>query len=147
MKKIFILLLLLTCSTVSHKPLESINLDEAIQKVEKDENLSSDKKDYYSDKLKNAKQVLDSQLDYIVKLENEKSEMQKSLNSQKDEIAKLSEAKGRIKQVDYQFWGFIGLAVLFLIGLVLYILIKFGNIFSPAKPVSSSMEIAKEFLK
>ena len=144
MKKIFLILFLISCSSVAHKPTEVINLDEAIQRVEADEAIPQDKKNYYADKLKSAKSSLENQAVYITQLETENSGLRKSIEDLKNEIVKLSESKGRIKQLDFQFWGFIGLIVLGLIGMILYIIIKYGKNFTPAGATSS---IASGILK
>ena len=72
------------------------------------------------------------------------AEKDKVVEIQNKKIESLSESKGRVKQMDYQFWGFIGLCILSLIGVVLYIFIKFGNIFSPAKAPSLATELIRK---
>jgi len=139
------LLMLLSCASVPHKPTaESIDLSEIINRVEKDEAIPQDKKNYIASELKNAQSGLQSQSRYIIELENKLAEKDKVIESQNKKIESLSESKGRIKQMDYQFWGFIGLCILSLIGVVLYIFIKFGNIFSPAKAPSLATELIRK---
>lgn len=146
MKLILIsLLIVFSCASVPHKPTaENIDLSEIINRVEKDEAIPQDKKNYIASELKNAQSGLQSQGKYIIELENKLAEKDKVVESQNKKIESLSESKGRIKQLDYQFWGFIGLCVLALIGVVLYIFIKFGNIFSPAKAPSLATELIRK---
>jgi len=146
MKLILIsLLIVFSCASVPHKPTaENIDLSEIINRVEKDEAIPQDKKNYIASELKNAQSGLQSQGKYIIELENKLAEKDKVVESQNKKIESLSESKGRIKQLDYQFWGFIGLCVLSLIGVVLYIFIKFGNIFSPAKAASLATELIRK---
>lgn len=139
------LLIVFSCASVPHKPTaENIDLSEIINRVEKDEAIPQDKKNYIASELKNAQSGLQSQGKYIIELENKLAEKDKVVESQNKKIESLSESKGRIKQLDYQFWGFIGLCVLALIGVVLYIFIKFGNIFSPAKAPSLATELIRK---
>lgn len=139
------LLIVFSCASVPHKPTaENIDLSEIINRVEKDEAIPQDKKIYIASELKNAQSGLQSQGKYIIELENKLAEKDKVVESQNKKIESLSESKGRIKQLDYQFWGFIGLCVLALIGVVLYIFIKFGNIFSPAKAPSLATELIRK---
>jgi hypothetical protein len=112
--------------------------------VEKDDAIPQDKKNYYISEFKQAQSSLDNKQNYIVQLETEKANRQAEIDKLKAKIEILSESKGRVKQLDYQFWGFIGLCILALIGVVLYILIKFGNIFSPAKAPSLATELIKK---
>ena len=146
MKLILIsLLLVLSCASVPHKPTaENIDLSEIINRVEKDEAIPQDKKNYIASELKNAQSGLQSQSRYIIELENKLAEKDKVVEIQNKKIESLSESKGRVKQMDYQFWGFIGLCILSLIGVVLYIFIKFGNIFSPAKAPSLATELIRK---
>lgn len=154
-KLISVVLVLVACASIAHKPTEVVDLKEVIQRVEKDEAIPQDKKNYFLAELKQAQSVMRNQANYIIQLENEKAELQSKYEDQKilhkketdslnAEIKSLSESKGRVKQMDYQFWGFIGLCILALIGVVLYILIKFGNIFSPAKAPSLATELIKK---
>jgi len=139
------LLIVFSCASVPHKPTaENIDLSEIINRVEKDEAIPQDKKNYIASELKNAQSGLQSQGKYIIELENKLAEKDKVVESQNKKIESLSESKGRIKQLDYQFWGFIGLCILALIGVVLYIFIKFGNIFSPAKAASLANELIRK---
>lgn len=139
------LLIMFSCASVPHKPTaENIDLSEIINRVEKDEAIPQDKKNYIASELKNAQSGLQSQGKYIIELENKLAEKDKVVESQNKKIESLSESKGRIKQMDYQFWGFIGLCILSLIGVVLYIFIKFGNIFSPAKAPSLATELIRK---
>jgi len=139
------LLIVFSCASVPHKPTaENIDLSEIINRVEKDEAIPQDKKNYIASELKNAQSGLQSQSRYIIELENKLAEKDKVIESQNKKIESLSESKGRIKQLDYQFWGFIGLCILALIGVVLYIFIKFGNIFSPAKAPSLANELIRK---
>jgi len=139
------LLIVFSCASVPHKPIaENIDLSEIINRVEKDEAIPQDKKIYIASELKNAQSGLQSQGKYIIELENKLAEKDKVVESQNKKIESLSESKGRIKQMDYQFWGFIGLCALSLIGVVLYIFIKFGNIFSPAKAPSLATELIRK---
>ena len=146
MKLILIsLLIVFSCASVPHKPTaENIDLSEIINRVEKDEAIPQDKKNYIASELKNAQSGLQSQGKYIIELENKLAEKDKVVESQNKKIESLSESKGRIKQMDYQFWGFVGLCILVLIGVVLYIFIKFGNIFSPAKAPSLASELIRK---
>ena len=146
MKLILIsLLIMFSCASVPHKPTaENIDLSEIINRVEKDEAIPQDKKNYIASELKNAQSGLQSQSRYIIELENKLAEKDKVVESQNKKIESLSESKGRVKQMDYQFWGFIGLCILALIGVVLYIFIKFGNIFSPAKAPSLASELIRK---
>ena len=146
MKLILIsLLIMFSCASVPHKPTaENIDLSEIINRVEKDEAIPQDKKNYIASELKNAQNGLQSQSRYIIELENKLAEKDKVVESQNKKIESLAESKGRIKQLDYQFWGFIGLCILALIGVVLYIFIKFGNIFSPAKAPSLATELIRK---
>jgi hypothetical protein len=146
MKLILIsLLIVFSCASVPHKPIaENIDLSEIINRVEKDEAIPQDKKIYIASELKNAQSGLQSQSRYIIELENKLAEKDKVIESQNKKIESLSESKGRVKQMDYQFWGFIGLCILSLIGVVLYIFIKFGNIFSPAKAPSLATELIRK---
>jgi hypothetical protein len=145
MKKIFIVLLLLAaCASVQYKPVEVADLKEVIERVEKDESIPEDKKNYYLSEFKQAQRGLQNQSTYIVELETDRAKKQEEIDKLKSKIESLSESKGRVKQMDYQFWGFIGLCILALIGVVLYILIKFGNIFSPAKAPSLATELIKK---
>ena len=146
MKLILIsLLIMFSCASVPHKPTaENIDLSEIINRVEKDEAIPQDKKNYIASELKNAQNGLQSQSRYIIELENKLAEKDKVVESQNKKIESLSESKGRVKQMDYQFWGFIGLCILALIGVVLYIFIKFGNIFSPAKAPSLATELIRK---
>lgn len=139
------LLIMFSCASVPHKPTaENIDLSEIINRVEKDEAIPQDKKNYIASELKNAQSGLQSQGKYIIELENKLAEKDKVIESQNKKIESLSESKGRIKQMDYQFWGFVGLCILVLIGVVLYIFIKFGNIFSPAKAPSLASELIRK---
>ncbi len=146
MKLILIsLLIVFSCASVPHKPTaENIDLSEIINRVEKDEAIPQDKKNYIASELKNAQSGLQSQSRYIIELENKLAEKDKVAESQNKKIESLSESKGRVKQMDYQFWGVIGLCVLALIGVALYIFIKFGNIFSPAKAPSLATELIRK---
>lgn len=146
MKLILIsLLIMFSCASVPHKPTaENIDLSEIINRVEKDEAIPQDKKNYIASELKSAQNGLQSQSRYIIELENKLAEKDKVVESQNKKIESLSESKGRVKQMDYQFWGFIGLCILALIGVVLYIFIKFGNIFSPAKAPSLATELIRK---
>lgn len=146
MKLILIsLLIALSCASVPHKPTaENIDLSEIINRVEKDEAIPQDKKNYIASELKNAQSGLQSQSKYIIELEDKLAEKDKVVEIQNKKIESLAESKGRIKQLDYQFWGFIGLCILALIGVVLYIFIKFGNIFSPAKAPSLATELIRK---
>ena len=146
MKLILIsLLIMFSCASVPHKPTaENIDLSEIINRVEKDEAIPQDKKNYIASELKNAQNGLQSQSRYIIELENKLAEKDKVVESQNKKIESLSESKGRVKQMDYQFWGVIGLCVLALIGVALYIFIKFGNIFSPAKAPSLATELIRK---
>ena len=146
MKLILIsLLIVFSCASVPHKPTaENIDLSEIINRVEKDEAIPQDKKNYIASELKNAQNGLQSQSRYIIELENKLAEKDKVVESQNKKIESLSESKGRVKQMDYQFWGVIGLCVLALIGVALYIFIKFGNIFSPAKAPSLATELIRK---
>ncbi len=146
MKLILIsLLIMFSCASVPHKPTaENIDLSEIINRVEKDEAIPQDKKNYIASELKNAQSGLQSQGKYIIELENKLAEKDKVVESQNKKIESLAESKGRIKQLDYQFWGFVGFCVLALIGVVLYIFIKFGNIFSPAKAPSLATELIRK---
>ena len=145
MKLILIsLLIALSCASVPHKPTEVVDLKEVIERVEKDEAIPIDKKNYYLAELKQAQSSLDNKQNYIIQLETDKAEQQKKIDLLKTKIESLAESKGRIKQLDYQFWGFIGLCILALIGVVLYIFIKFGNIFSPAKAPSLATELIRK---
>lgn len=139
------LLIMFSCASVPHKPTaENIDLSEIINRVEKDEAIPQDKKNYIASELKNAQSGLQSQGKYIIELENKLAEKDKVVESQNKKIESLSESKGRVKQMDYQFWGFVGLCILVLIGVVLYIFIKFGNIFSPAKAPSLASELIRK---
>ncbi len=146
MKLILIsLLIVFSCASVPHKPTaENIDLSEIINRVEKDEAIPQDKKNYIASELKNAQSGLQSQSRYIIELENKLAEKDKVAESQNKKIESLSESKGRVKQMDYQFWGVIGLCVLALIGVALYIFIKFGNIFSAAKAPSLATELIRK---
>ena len=146
MKLILIsLLIVFSCASVPHKPTaENIDLSEIINRVEKDEAIPQDKKNYIASELKNAQSGLQSQSKYIIELEDKLAEKDKVVEIQNKKIESLAESKGRIKQLDYQFWGFIGLCILSLIGVVLYIFIKFGNIFSPAKAPSLATELIRK---
>ena len=146
MKLILIsLLIMFSCASVPHKPTaENIDLSEIINRVEKDEAIPQDKKNYIASELKSAQSGLQSQSRYIIELEDKLAEKDKVVESQNKKIESLSESKGRVKQMDYQFWGVIGLCVLALIGVVLYIFIKFGNIFSPAKAPSLATELIRK---
>ena len=146
MKLILIsLLIALSCASVPHKPTaENIDLSEIIYRVEADEAIPQDKKNYIASELKSAQSGLQSQSRYIIELENKLAEKDKVIENQNKKIESLSESKGRIKQMDYQFLGFIGLCILSLIGVVLYIFIKFGNIFSPAKAPSLATELIRK---
>jgi hypothetical protein len=145
MKLILIsLLMLLSCASVAHKPTEVVDLKEVIERVEKDEAIPIDKKNYYLSEFKQAQSSLANKQNYILRLETDKADNQKQIDLLKSRIESLSESKGRIKQMDYQFFGFIGLCVLSLIGVVLYIFIKFGNIFSPAKAPSLATELIRK---
>ena len=146
MKLILIsLLIMFSCASVPHKPTaENIDLSEIINRVEKDEAIPQDKKNYITSELKNAQSGLQSQSRYIIELENKLAEKDKVAESQNKKIESLSESKGRVKQMDYQFWGVIGLCVLALIGVALYIFIKFGNIFSPAKAPNLATELIRK---
>ena len=145
MKLILIsLLMLLSCASVAHKPTEVVDLKEVIERVEKDEAIPIDKKNYYLSEFKQAQSSLANKQNYILRLETDKADNQKQIDLLKSRIESLSESKGRIKQMDYQFFGFIGLCVLSLIGVVLYIFIKFGNIFSPAKAPSLANELIRK---
>ena len=146
MKLILIsLLIMFSCASVPHKPTaENIDLSEIINRVEKDEAIPQDKKNYIASELKSAQSGLQSQSRYIIELEDKLAEKDKVVESQNKKIESLAESKGRIKQLDYQFWGFIGLCILALIGVVLYIFIKFGNIFSPAKAPSLATELIRK---
>lgn len=145
MKKIIcVLLLLAACQSVQHKPVEIADLKEVIERVEKDESIPQDKKVYYVSEFKQAQRGLQNQSTYIVELETDRAKKQEEIDKLKVKIEFLSESKGRIKQLDYQFWGFIGLCILSLIGVVLYIFIKFGNIFSPAKAPSLATELIRK---
>ncbi len=146
MKLILIsLLIVFSCASVPHKPTaENIDLSEIINRVEKDEAIPQDKKNYIASELKNAQSGLQSQSKYIIELEDKLAEKDKVVEIQNKKIESLAESKGRIKQLDYQFWGFIGLCILALIGVVLYIFIKFGNIFSPAKAPSLATELIRK---
>lgn len=146
MKLILIsLLIMFSCASVPHKPTaENIDLSEIINRVEKDEAIPQDKKNYIASELKNAQSGLQSQSKYIIELEDKLAEKDKVVEIQNKKIESLAESKGRIKQLDYQFWGFIGLCILALIGVVLYIFIKFGNIFSPAKAPSLATELIRK---
>ena len=146
MKLILIsLLIMFSCASVPHKPTaENIDLSEIINRVEKDEAIPQDKKNYIASELKYAQNGLQSQSRYIIELENKLAEKDKVVESQNKKIESLSESKGRVKQMDYQFWGFIGLCVFALIGVVLYIFIKFGNIFSPAKAPNLATELIRK---
>lgn len=143
-KLISVVLLLVACASIAHKPTEVVDLKEVIQRVEKDDAIPQDKKNYYISEFKQAQSSLDNKQNYIVQLETEKANRQAEIDKLKAKIEILSESKGRVKQLDYQFWGFIGLCILALIGVVLYILIKFGNIFSPAKAPSLATELIKK---
>lgn len=143
-KLISVVLVLVACASIAHKPTEVVDLKEVIQRVEKDEAIPQDKKNYYISEFKQAQSSLDNKQNYIVQLETEKANRQAEIDKLKAKIESLSESKGRVKQLDYQFWGFIGLCILALIGVVLYILIKFGNIFSPAKAPSLATELIKK---
>ena len=139
------LLIVFSCASVPHKPTaENIDLSEIINRVEKDEAIPQDKKNYIASELKNAQSGLQSQSKYIIELEDKLAEKDKVVEIQNKKIESLAESKGRIKQLDYQFWGFIGLCVFALIGVVLYIFIKFGNIFSPAKAPSLATELIRK---
>jgi len=145
MKLILIsLLIALSCASVPHKPTEVVDLKEVIERVEKDEAIPIDKKNYYLAELRQAQSSLDNKQNYIIQLETDKAEQQKKIDLLKTKIESLAESKGRIKQLDYQFWGFVGFCVLALIGVVLYIFIKFGNIFSPAKAPSLATELIRK---
>ena len=146
MKLILIsLLIVFSCASVPHKPTaENIDLSEIINRVEKDEAIPQDKKNYIASELKNAQSGLQSHGKYIIELEDKLAEKDKVVEIQNKKIESLAESKGRIKQLDYQFWGFIGLCILALIGVVLYIFIKFGNIFSPAKAPSLATELIRK---
>ena len=139
MKLILIsLLIVFSCASVPHKPTaENIDLSEIINRVEKDEAIPQDKKNYIASELKNAQSGLQSQSKYIIELEDKLAEKDKVVEIQNKKIESLAESKGRIKQLDYQFWGFIGLCILALIGVVLYI-------FSPAKAPSLATELIRK---
>ena len=143
-KLISVVLVLAACASVAHKPVDVVDLKEVIARVEKDEAIPQDKKNYYVSEFKQAQSSLDNKQNYIVQLETDKADQQKQIDLLKTKIESLAESKGRIKQLDYQFWGFIGLCVLALIGVVLYILIKFGNNFSPAKAPSLATELIRK---
>lgn len=141
--KLILIILILSCASVAHKPTEVVDLKEVIDRVEKDEAIPQDKKNYYVSEFKQAQSSLDNKQNYIYQLESEKADQQKQIDKLKSKIESLSESKGRVKQMDYQFFGFIGLCVLAIIGVVLYILIKFGNIFTPAKASSLATDLIK----
>ena len=144
--KLFILLIFITCASVPHKPTaENLDLSEIINRVEKDEAIPQDKKNYIASELKNAQSGLQSQSKYIIELENKLAEKDKTIEIQNKKIESLSESKGRIKQLDYQFWGLIGIGVLVLAGFVLFIILKFGNaVGRVANPQSIAIEAAKK---
>ena len=69
----------------------------------------------------------------------------KMVESQNKKIESLSESKGRIKQIDYQFWGLIGIGIMVLVGFVLFIFLKFGNaVGKVANPSGIAIEAAKK---
>ena len=144
--KLFIILIFITCASVPHKPTaENLDLSEIINRVEKDEAIPQDKKNYIASELKNAQSGLQSQSKYIIELENKLAEKDKTIESQNKKIESLSESKGRIKQIDYIFWGLIGIGVLVLAGFVLFIILKFGNaVGRVANPQSIAIEAAKK---
>ena len=76
MKLILIsLLIVFSCASVPHKPTaENIDLSEIINRVEKDEAIPQDKKNYIASELKNAQNGLQSQSRYIIELENKLAE-------------------------------------------------------------------------
>lgn len=141
---ISVVLVLAACASVAHKPVEVVDLKDVIERVETDNALPQDKKNYYLAELKQAQSSLGNKSNYIYQLETDKAEQQKQIDLLKTKIESLSESKGRIKQLDYQFWGFVGLCVLAFIGVVLYIFIKFGNVFSPAKAPSIATELIRK---
>lgn len=151
-----IFLIFYTCSTVMHKPVEVAQLEEVIQRVEADESIPKDRKIYYEDKFRAAKDTIEKQGRYIIQLESKVSEQSTTIDdlklkhksevsSMQSEIASLKESKGRIKQMDYQFFGLIALLIFAVIFIALYIFIKFGSKFTPAGASSGIMtEIIKK---
>lgn len=142
-----------SCSSIPHKPIEVVDLGEVINRVEKDQAIPEDKKNYYLAELKQAQAVMKNQAEYIFVIEKKNAELQqtndslkishkKEVDSLNSEIKSLSESKGRIKQMDYQFWGLIGIALLACIGFVLYLINKFGTKASPAGFTASLAEEA-----
>jgi len=151
--RFLIVLLLLSCASIAHKPIDVVDLGEVINRVEKDQAIPEDKKNYFLSELKQAQAVMKNQAEYIRVLEKTNAELQqknddlkvsnkKEVDSLNSEIKSLSESKGRIKQMDYQFWGLIGIALLALIGFVLYLVNKFGTRASPAGITASLAEQA-----
>lgn len=147
-KLISVVLLLAACASVAHKPVEVVDLKEVIERVEKDESIPLDKKNYIVSEFKNAQKNLQSQRNYIVEVENVNAKKDTVITEQNKTIVGLSESKGRIKQLDYQFWGFVGLCVLALIGVGLYIFVKFGNMFNPQRAAASAgSSLATELIR
>lgn len=144
--RLFIILIFVTCSSIPHKPTaENIDLTEIINRVEQDEAIPQDKKNYIASELKNAQSGLKSQSRYIIELENKLAEKDKTIESQNKKIESLSESKGRIKQIDYQFWGLIGIGIMVLVGFFLFIILKFGNaVGKVANPAGIAIEAAKK---
>jgi hypothetical protein len=145
---ISVVLVLAACASVAHKPLDVVDLKDVIERVETDNALPQDKKNYYLAELKQAQSSLGNKANYIYQLETDKAEQQKQIDLLKTKIESLSESKGRIKQLDYQFWGFVGLCVLALIGVGMYIFIKFGNMFNPQRAAASAgSSLATELIR
>jgi len=144
--KLFLILIFVTCASIPHKPTaENIDLSEIINRVEKDEAIPQDKKNYIASELKNAQSGLQSQARYIIELETERAEQRQKLDELQKKIENLSESKGRIKQIDYQFWGLIGIGIMILVGFFLFIILKFGNAVGKiASPSSIAIDAAKK---
>lgn len=122
-----VFLTILKCSTTQHKESNVVDLREIINRVEMDEAIPQDKKNYIASELKNAQRELNSKSQTIADLQKENNEQDKTIQDLQKKVEKLSEAKGRINQIDYQFWGLIGIILLFVIIFILWIILKFGN--------------------
>lgn len=144
MKAFLLIILVVGCATTSPQYKSDVDLSEVINRVDKDQTLDENKKLYLKSELVHAQTSLNNKTQYIIELEENSKTQQKQINDLNQKIEKLSVAQGRVNQIDYQFWGMIGIALLILIFIVLYIILKFGNAVGKfANPQALAVDAAK----
>lgn len=136
---LIVILLMVSCSTALHKPVESVvDFDNLEKDVDESKTMSQEEKDALKAGIKAAKKQDEQKSTYIENLENKVDEQQEKNEKKSERLIDVSRKAGEADKSDKnQIFLYVGMFFLLLVGLGL-IVWKFGNIFSPQKAAAST---------